>query len=899
MGFSLHSSSGSSSPKTHPSSSSSSSGSTMSMISDKLHKLSFKQNRLLGHGTHTYERFPLNDDHHHPSSKNSNPASQAHANASRAHRSQQSSSGSRSRSTSAKGFNSKPTETKPASQSSASSSALSSSTATASSSHPVISPHLAPGNASIANPTGANTVTSSLSPAAAAIPVSPTAPPTNNTNFVDSASTGRPSSVFLAALEPHSVTSPTKNNFNNDHTNEISIPCTTQTNIGSNNQGHSNNNSLQSSTNSSSGSLNIVVPPNPATDINVVRETQSITSSAPSMTTSITASTAASIPCTQSDMSPNLGYNYNRVVSYTSSRDGSPIRSPEDDPFDRKYHSPTPKDFDSAAARYVFNRQNSNSSIASITTVNGHGHNNNHSNNHAGVLSSSSAQSASNGPYGAHSLLGPSGNKHSSSFLSINRHKSTDSDHDGVSGKFHKSHGSMMELKRFFKGGSSKKDKSVKKDKAKHSGSDSKTREPSKLNKSSICPSLSSSSSSASLGHGMPFCEEGFKKYGKIGKVLGSGAGGSVRLMKRTSDGVTFAVKEFRPRHAHESERDYAKKVTAEFCIGSTLHHPNVIETLDIIQEGSKFYEVMEYCPYDFFAIVMSGKMSRNEIACTFKQIINGITYLHDMGLAHRDIKLDNCVVTSDGIIKLIDFGSASVFRYPFEEDVVLAHGVVGSDPYLAPEVLSASRYDPQPADIWSIAIVFCCIALRRFPWKAPKLSDNSYKLFASLPNYPVNNPLAISSANNTTPTTNSAPTNDSTSVKDSVPANDPTSTSNSTPASDSTPVGEANPASIIPSTTAVMVVPTQHTPTKAIKGPYRLLRLLPHESRPLIGKMLEINPRRRATIADIWNDPWFQSISMCTTDKHGVLIKGEGHEHTFVGDNEAHLESYKPVENK
>src|SRR5438105_12813098 len=71
-------------------------------------------------------------------------------------------------------------------------------------------------------------------------------------------------------------------------------------------------------------------------------------------------------------------------------------------------------------------------------------------------------------------------------------------------------------------------------------------------------------------------------KYGKFGKVLGSGAGGSVRLMKRSSDGVTFAVKEFRARHSYESEREYAKKVTAEFCIGSTLHHGNIIETLDI-----------------------------------------------------------------------------------------------------------------------------------------------------------------------------------------------------------------------------------------------------------------------------------------------------------------------------
>lgn len=164
-------------------------------------------------------------------------------------------------------------------------------------------------------------------------------------------------------------------------------------------------------------------------------------------------------------------------------------------------------------------------------------------------------------------------------------------------------------------------------------------------------------------------------KYGKFGRVLGSGAGGSVRLIKRSSDNTTFAVKQFRDRHAYESERAYSKKVTAEFCVGSTLHHGNIIETLDIIHEKGRWYVVMEYAPYDLFAIVMSGKMSKEEIACSFVQIVSGVSFLHSMGLAHRDLKLDNVVVNEHGIMKIIDFGSAIVFRYPFENDVVLASG--------------------------------------------------------------------------------------------------------------------------------------------------------------------------------------------------------------------------------
>ncbi len=230
-------------------------------------------------------------------------------------------------------------------------------------------------------------------------------------------------------------------------------------------------------------------------------------------------------------------------------------------------------------------------------------------------------------------------------------------------------HGSMSELKRFFGiGGHHKK----------------RPQSPAKSAKASI----SHSSGVRTPPHqqataNVPFADDhGLQtKWGKFGKVLGSGAGGSVKLMKRSSDGLTFAVKQFRDRHSYETEREYNKKVTAEFCIGSTLHHGNIIETLDIVHEKGHWYEVMEYAPFDLFAIVMTGKMSREEVACSFLQIVSGVTFLHSMGLAHRDLKLDNVVVNEHGIMKLIDFGSASVFKYPFENDIILASGKFPSHP--------------------------------------------------------------------------------------------------------------------------------------------------------------------------------------------------------------------------
>ncbi|KAJ9122616.1 hypothetical protein QFC22_002045 [Naganishia vaughanmartiniae] len=93
---------------------------------------------------------------------------------------------------------------------------------------------------------------------------------------------------------------------------------------------------------------------------------------------------------------------------------------------------------------------------------------------------------------------------------------------------------------------------------------------------------------------------------------------------------------------------------------------------------------------------------------------------------------LDNCVMTTGNVVKLIDFGTATVFYYPGKHNIP-ASGIVGSDPYLAPEVLSKDTYDPRLTDVWSVAMIFMCMVLRRFPWKLPDpKTDASYRLYVN-----------------------------------------------------------------------------------------------------------------------------------------------------------------------
>jgi serine/threonine protein kinase len=423
-----------------------------------------------------------------------------------------------------------------------------------------------------------------------------------------------------------------------------------------------------------------------------------------------------------------------------------------------------------------------------------------------------------------------------------------------TTGSLHTGHGSMADLKRFFRKG----------------GHHNKKRE------SSPVPSIKISSKAVTAApkstQQLPFGDDHglSSKYGKLGKFLGSGAGGSVRLMKRKDDGTVFAVKEFRARHTYETEKEYNKKVTAEFCVGSTLHHGNIIETLDILQEKGRWYEVMEYAPFDLFAIVMTGRMSREEITCCFLQILNGVTYLHSVGLAHRDLKLDNVVVSSKGIMKIIDFGSAHVFKYPFETDTVPAKGIVGSDPYLAPEVYDSKEYDAVAVDIWSLAIIFCCMTLRRFPWKVPRMTDNSFKLFAADPT-PGHDPRKLIVPSKSTNDLTTTPARDFL-AEDETKKHSQQDRKADGASDQANAATDSKPSESKPSASGEK--------KEVIRGPWRILRLLPRESRHIVSRMLELDPKKRARMDEILQEPWVADTVICQQFDHGEVVPAEDHTH-------------------
>lgn len=202
--------------------------------------------------------------------------------------------------------------------------------------------------------------------------------------------------------------------------------------------------------------------------------------------------------------------------------------------------------------------------------------------------------------------------------------------------------------------------------------------------------------------------------------------------------------------------------------------------------------------------------------------------------------------------------------------------GIVGSDPYLAPEVYDERKYDPTAVDIWSLAIIYCCMTLRRFPWKVPRVTDNSYRLFASEPT-PGHDPKKLV-----------LPPNKSTSALNDTPQRDMFSDDDKkvkeTDEKSAVKPGSSKSESAVSGTTATATTAAGEKPKEVIRGPWRILRLLPRESRHVIGRMLEIDPKKRVKMGEILEDEWVSNAVICRQIGKGQVISADDHKHTLEG---------------
>lgn len=224
------------------------------------------------------------------------------------------------------------------------------------------------------------------------------------------------------------------------------------------------------------------------------------------------------------------------------------------------------------------------------------------------------------------------------------------------------------------------------------------------------------------------------QKYGKCQEIVGRGAFGIVRIShkqdpEKSGHELLYAVKEFR-RRPQETAKKYQKRLTSEFCISSSLRHPNVIHTLDLLQDAKGDYcEVMEYCAGgDLYTLILAaGTLHVPEADCLFKQLMRGVEYMHEMGVAHRDLKPENLLLTTHGALKITDFGNGECFRMAWEKEAHMTAGLCGSAPYIAPEEYGGGEFDPRAVDVWACGVIYMAMRTGRHLWRVARKDEDEF----------------------------------------------------------------------------------------------------------------------------------------------------------------------------
>ena len=208
-------------------------------------------------------------------------------------------------------------------------------------------------------------------------------------------------------------------------------------------------------------------------------------------------------------------------------------------------------------------------------------------------------------------------------------------------------------------------------------------------------------------------------EYYRYVKVIGVGAFGVATLGIHKLTGKYVAIKTIKKSLIND---EYSKsKLFLEIYVLKKIQHSNIIRLLEVFESMKHILLVMEYANGgDLLHFVRSyGKLPELDSKYIFRQILYGLAHWHCRSVMHRDIKLDNILIDSNGNIKIWDFGIAKIIGKGDK-----AKEQCGTPAYMAPEIMNENGYDAFYPDFWSLGVLLFTLLFGTVPFKAQWMEE-------------------------------------------------------------------------------------------------------------------------------------------------------------------------------
>lgn len=214
---------------------------------------------------------------------------------------------------------------------------------------------------------------------------------------------------------------------------------------------------------------------------------------------------------------------------------------------------------------------------------------------------------------------------------------------------------------------------------------------------------------------------------------IGRGAFSNIYKGENINTKMPVAVKEM----PFDKIKKIKENIKREFTLLKTLDHPNIIRLYDVyFDESSKniYFMIDLYERGDLSMFLNNKKIKEKYVKNYMRQIKDGLEYLYDKKILHRDLKPQNILVSKENTLVITDFGFA---RY-FDNDIML-QTICGSPLYMAPEILLKKRYN-NSSDLWSVGVILYEMLYGVVPFESRNLVDLIHKIKKVDITLPLNN---------------------------------------------------------------------------------------------------------------------------------------------------------------